>query len=96
MVKYIMQELQLRDDPQHQNIPQAVNHMMKEQNNFVPQDDDKFVISSYNNFIRCVTLKLVKTTIFEMGITIEMTSYKTVTRTCATTINNTANGALWF
>lgn len=44
VAKYIMQVLGLGDDPYHQNIPESVNHMMKECNNFVPQDLDKFVI----------------------------------------------------
>ena len=36
----------------------------------------------------------LKTTIFEIGITIEITIFKNVTRTFATTIYNTANDAL--
>ena len=39
-------------------------------------------------------IKLVKTTFVDMGITIEITTSNNVTRTCANTIYNTANGAL--
>ena len=48
MAKYIMQDLGLGDQPYHQNIPEAVNCMIKEWTNFVPQDLDKFVISIYD------------------------------------------------
>ena len=47
MEKYIMQDLALGDQPYHQNIPEAVNFMIKERTNFVPQDLDKFIISIY-------------------------------------------------
>ena len=39
-------------------------------------------------------VKLVKTYFHDMGITIEITTSNNVTRTCETTIYNTANGAL--
>ena len=39
-------------------------------------------------------LNLVKTKFLDMGITIEITTSNIVTRTCANTIYNTANGAL--
>lgn len=48
MAKYIMQDLGLGDEPYHQNIPEAVNCMIKEWNNFVPQDLDKFIISMFD------------------------------------------------
>ena len=35
-----------------------------------------------------------KTTVLDIGITIEMTTLNKVTRTCANTIRNTTNGAL--
>ena len=41
-------------------------------------------------------VKLVKTTVLDMGITIEITISNNVTRTCATTIYNTANDALYI
>ena len=40
------------------------------------------------------TDKLVKTTIFEIEITLETISSKKISRKCATTIKNIANGAL--
>lgn len=48
MAKYIMQDLGLGDQSYHQNIPEAVNSMIKEWTNFVPQDLDKFITSIYD------------------------------------------------
>ena len=39
-------------------------------------------------------MKFVKTTVLDMGITVEIITSNKVTRTCANTIHNTANGAL--
>ena len=39
-------------------------------------------------------VKVVETTVLDMGITIEITNSNNVTRTCKTTIYNTSNGAL--
>ena len=48
MAKYIIQDLGLGDQPYHQNILEAVNCMIKDWTNFVPQDLDKFIISIYD------------------------------------------------
>lgn len=48
MSKYVMEGLGLGEEPYIQNIPESVNSMIKEWNNFVPKDLDQFVLSLYD------------------------------------------------
>ena len=48
MAKYVVYQLGLGEEPYLQNIPEAVNAMLKEWNNFVPQELDRFVVSLYD------------------------------------------------
>ena len=56
MAKYVVQELGLGEEPYLQNIPEAVNAMLKEWNNFVPQELDRFVVSLYD-FVESNTME---------------------------------------
>ena len=48
MAKFVMKDLGLESEPYHQNVPESLNHMLKQWNNFVPQDLDKFIASMYD------------------------------------------------
>ena len=48
MAKYVVHELGLGEEPYLQNIPEAVKAMLKERNNLVPQELDRFVVSLYD------------------------------------------------
>ena len=49
MAKYVVHDRGLGEEPYLQNIPEAVNAMLKEWNNFVPQELDRFVVSRYDS-----------------------------------------------
>ena len=51
------------------------------------------VIKILSPALYSATVNVVKTTVLNMGITIEITTSKILTRTCTTTTYNTANGA---
>ncbi|KAJ7380601.1 hypothetical protein OS493_009068 [Desmophyllum pertusum] len=48
MLKYMMKDLGLRDNPYQQNIPESINDMLKYWTNFVPQDMNKFIVTLYD------------------------------------------------
>ena len=48
MAKYVVHELGLGEEPYLQNISEAMNSMLKEWNNFIPQELDRFVLSLYD------------------------------------------------
>ena len=48
MAKYVVHELGLGEEPYLQNISKAMNSMLKEWNNFIPQELDRFVLSLYD------------------------------------------------
>ena len=48
MTKFTVNQLGLGTRPYTQNIPESVNDMLKDWNNFVPQDMDKLIISLYD------------------------------------------------
>ena len=48
MAKYVVHELGLGEEPYLQNISEAMNSMLKEWNNFIPQESDRFVLSLYD------------------------------------------------
>lgn len=47
MSKYVIEDLGLREEPYIQSISESVNAMLKEWNNFVPQELDRFILSLY-------------------------------------------------
>ena len=49
MAKYVVHDRGLGEEPYLQNIPEAVNALLKEWNNFVPQELDRFVVSLYDS-----------------------------------------------
>ena len=48
MAKYVVHELMLGEEPYLQNISEAMNSMLKEWNNFILQELDRFVLSLYD------------------------------------------------
>ena len=48
MAMYVVRELGLGEEPYLQNISEAMNSMLKEWNNFIPQELDRFVVSLYD------------------------------------------------
>ena len=48
MAMYVVHELGLGEEPYLQNIPEAINAMLKQWNNFIPQELDRFVVSLYD------------------------------------------------
>lgn len=48
MSKYVKEDVGLGEERYIQNIPESVNSMLKEWNNFEPQEWDQFVLSLYD------------------------------------------------
>ena len=48
MAAYVMKELGLGNKPYEQNVPESVNSMIKDWNQFVAQDLDRFIVSLYD------------------------------------------------
>ena len=56
MAMYVVHELGLGEEPYLQNIPEAMNTMLKQWNKFIPQELDRFVVSLYDfkNLRKCI------------------------------------------
>ncbi|CAH3174646.1 unnamed protein product, partial [Porites lobata] len=48
MCKFVVKDLGLGDDPYNQNIPESVNGLLKDWNNFKPQEMDKLIFALYD------------------------------------------------
>ena len=48
MCKFVAKDLGVGDGPYNQNIPESVNGLLKDRNNFKPQEMDKLVLALYD------------------------------------------------
>ena len=46
--KFVMQDLGLGEDPYGQNIPEAINNLIKDWVNFLPSEIDSFILSLHD------------------------------------------------
>ena len=48
MCKFVVKDLEVGDGPYNQNIPETVNGLLKDWNNFKPQEMDKLIFALYD------------------------------------------------